>query len=89
MDDDDVRRRIESGDLTDLGDLDLDESEREMVNGAALDYPEVVGFAFSTFGADVTGFQKIQPGVDLTQKFAPNPTYLSAVQYALHEGSKW
>jgi hypothetical protein len=47
MGDPEVRARIISGDMSDLGGLSLNEPESELVKGAAADYPEVEGFQFS------------------------------------------
>lgn len=83
MDDDEVRERIEAGDLADLGDLSLDDAEQELVRGAAADYPEVVGFAFTSFGLDVT--QKVNTGFAM-DKWKLNPGYNGALKYALQDG---
>ena len=52
MDDEDVRARLAGGDFSDVSDLDLADNERDMVQGAAADYPEVAGFAYDAFMKD-------------------------------------
>jgi hypothetical protein len=47
MDDAEVRERIISGDMSDLGGMSLDQTETALVQAAAADYPEVEGFQFS------------------------------------------
>jgi hypothetical protein len=42
--DDDVRGRVADGDAGALGDLALSDEERDLVRGAAEDYPEVEAF---------------------------------------------
>lgn len=47
MTDSDVCEQIASGDLSALGDLELDDKERNAVIGAAEDYPEVSAYSYS------------------------------------------
>jgi hypothetical protein len=83
LDDDDVRERIGGGDLSDLSDLTLDEAEQELVRGAAVDYPEVVGFAFSVFGAGVNVQSSHKYEVPtIANKWNVGPGYLSALKYS-------
>lgn len=90
MDDDGVRERIEGGDLSDVADLALDDAEQELVRGAAADYPEVVGFAFSVFGPGDAHYKlggKWDIVLPVANKWNPGPGYLGAIKYALGDGS--
>jgi len=49
MDDDDVRARLADGDFADVGELELSDDERRMVQDAAADYPDVAGFAMMAY----------------------------------------
>ena len=49
MQDDEVRGHLLSGDFSDLDELTLTEHERQLVQGAASDYPDVAGFAYDAF----------------------------------------
>lgn len=48
IDDDEVRRRVASGDVAAAGALELTGEEAALLRGAAEDYPEVSGFAFES-----------------------------------------
>ena len=47
--DDEVRSQVTAGDFSGLPDLDLTDEERELLVGAAEDYPEVAGFALNAY----------------------------------------
>lgn len=47
MADEEVRSKIAAGDLSVLDDDDLTDAEREILVGAAEDYPEVSGYSFN------------------------------------------
>ncbi len=49
MDDEGVRQRLAAGDFSAVPGLALDEHEKDLVRGAAAEYPEVAGFSFDTF----------------------------------------
>jgi hypothetical protein len=61
IDDAEVRGRVAGGDLSDLGDLSLDEAETALVRGAAGDYPEVAGFQFATLGMQPVAIDAASP----------------------------
>jgi hypothetical protein len=63
MDDEDVRARLASGDFADVAGFDFTEHERELVQGAAADYPEVAGFAYDAF-LNFGGIKGELPGYD-------------------------
>lgn len=90
MDDDEVRERIEAGDLSDLDDLSLDDAERTMVQDAAAAYPEVVGFAFSSFGLGLSSdkWYKLDTST-LGSKLGgrPNAVIEGVFKYAMGDGS--
>jgi len=47
MDDGEVRERLAAGDFSDVAGSALDEHEKELVRGAAADYPDVSGFYYT------------------------------------------
>ena len=49
MNDDEIRQRLSEGDYEAVRGLDLTGEERTLVRDAAIDYPEVAGFAFETY----------------------------------------
>ena len=42
-----ICEQVAAGDLSGLGDLELNEKERDVLIGAANDYPDVSGFSFN------------------------------------------
>ena len=77
MDDNAIRERLAAGDFSDV-EYDLDAHEREMVEAAAADYPEVAGFAVDAF----IWFEQPKGDAARQQLFEFHPSYAHAVKYA-------
>ena len=74
MDDEDVRSRLAAGDFSDVGELELADHERMLVQDAAGEYPDVAGFAFDAFDKFNLG-GSFEKGLTLDK-------YNAAAQYA-------
>jgi hypothetical protein len=84
MDDDEVRSRLAAGDFAAVGGLELSDHERDLVQQAAADYPEVAGFAFDAFltSPKVESLPAVQGGASpLEGKFKLPFNYQSALDY--------
>jgi len=65
MADPEIRDRVAAGDVAALGYLEFNEAERDVVIGAAKDYPEVSGFALGALdfsSAPPNGFDFTENG---------------------------
>ena len=79
--DDEIRQRLSEGDYEAVRGLDLTGEEQTLVRDAAIDYPEVAGFAFETY-IRVQGTKQGQnKGQELQSLLAHNDKFLLATQY--------
>jgi hypothetical protein len=63
--DPEIREKVAGGDVAALGYLEFNEAEREVIIGAAKDYPEVSGFALGSMNfnsAPPSGFDFTENG---------------------------
>ena len=82
MDDDKLREQIAGGGLAGLEGLNLSDDEKEMVIGAAEDYPEVSGFGVMPWQASSSA--KISP--DMVGKLNATGRFGKAAAYAFGPG---
>jgi hypothetical protein len=78
MGDDEVRERMAAGDFSDVGGLDLTDHERQLVQDAAADYPEVAGFDMGSLGLQ---FQAGKDDIGKIQLGSTNPGFQNAALY--------
>ena len=79
MADDAVCTAVAAGDLSPLGDLDLNDDERSVVIDAARDYPDVEGFGAGAFNYGALNFAATPPA---GLNFAANGRFGEASHYA-------
>ena len=75
MEDEDVRSGIAGGDFSGVSELSLTDEEKELLTGAAEDYPEVAGFAFNSY---LSQLQKVEP----QKTYSSAGRFGTAAQYA-------
>jgi hypothetical protein len=76
MGDDGVRGRLATGDFSAVDGLDLSDHERQLVQDAAADYPEVAGFDVNILGGWVE-----KEGIK-TEFSESNPAFQNAALYS-------
>ena len=81
IDEQEVRDRVAAGDHRALEGMDLTDEERELVEEAATNYPEVAGFAFEGYlgGPDTFVFPVGDPSVPTMRKVSGNFKYSDIV----------
>jgi hypothetical protein len=70
LEDEDVRLKVAGGDLAAAGELDLTDEEQALLQAAASDEAEVVGFGINTGLLGLDGgfkFQKVAPDVTVNK----------------------
>ena len=81
IDEPEARERVAAGDLSDLQGFDLTDEERELIEEAAGDYPEVAGFSFDAFlgAGDTFQFPVDDPGGGFLAKVSGQKKYNNIV----------
>lgn len=77
LDEESVRAKVAAGDVAAVGDLNLSDEEQALLQGAADEYPEVVGYAF-----DGPQLARKTSEMDAPARWGPDTTkYDIAVDY--------